>query len=263
MGVTKFWVATLAKISGDFTTKRKIMKKRLINGLLATTIAFAVTPAQSETIPGTSVSVHFESTHIVGSGRTLNMHRVPVRDVNTGETTYYDVSFDFTFSPEKGFIFEQMSSVAISPPLFSITSLVVGIYRDVEGYCFELESPIAFTDNRSLYLFKAVTGISGCRKSSSQTLTAQITSGPAVGHPGIEHRSIVKDLPDTYVYGIIADGQASSSKINRSWDPNYIIGLRQTGGNLTVARFTTFIAGSDKDVKTPVQTVILEKVELE
>ncbi len=241
------------------------MKKRLINGLLTTTIAFAVMPAQSEIVPGTSVSVHFESTHIVGSGRTLNMHRVPVRNVNTGETTYYDASFDFTFSQEEGFIFEQMSSVVISPPLMiSITSLVVGVYRDVEGYCFELESPIAFTDNRSLYLFKAVTGISGCEKSSNQTLTAQITSGPAVGHPEIGHRSIVKELPDTYVYGIIADAQGySGAQINSSWDSNAIIGLRQTGGNLTVARFTNNSISSHEDVKIPVKTVILEKVELE
>jgi len=244
------------------------MKKLFFNGLLATTIAFAATPAQSEIIPGTTVSVHFESTHIVGSGRSLNMHRVPVMDVNTGQTTYFDVSFDFTLNPEKGLIFEQMSSVAISPPLMiSTTSLVVGVYRDVKGYCFELESPTFLSDSRSLYLFKAVKeSISGCQHNSNHTLTAQVISGAAVDHPGIGHRPIVKNLPDSYIYGIVSDKQDNPfSNINHYWKSGVIFGLMQLGNSLIVDRFTDGqdSQGNWNDFSIPVKTAILEKVEME
>jgi len=238
------------------------MKKLMFNGLLATTIAFAATPAQSEIIPGTTVSVHFESTHIVGSGRSLNMHRVPVIDVNTGQTTYYDVSFDFTLNPEKGLIFEQMSSVAISPPLISTTNLVSGRYQDGKGYCYDLETPTFFSDSRSLYIFKAV----GCTESENFSFTAQIISGPAVEHPGIGHRPIVAHLPDTYVYGIIATRPAhGAALIGYNWEAKEIIGLMQTGDNLTVALFTDGQDSDDNwnDFSIPVETVILEKMELE
>jgi hypothetical protein len=40
----------------------------------------------------------------------------------------------------------------------------------------------------------------------------------------------------------------------------FALGLRQIGGNLTVARFTN---NEEKDSNIPVKTVILEKVELE
>jgi hypothetical protein len=155
-----------------------------------------------------------------------------------------------------------MSSVAISPPLFSITSLVAGRYHDGQGYCYDLESPTFLTDSRSLYVFKAATGIKGCEEYN--TFTAQIISGPAVGHPGIGHRSIVKDIQYTYVYGIIADGQkkccSDDNKISGDWDSNEIVGLMQAGGNLTVALFTN---SEGKDSNIPVKIVILEKVELE
>ncbi|TGO02801.1 hypothetical protein PN36_18960 [Candidatus Thiomargarita nelsonii] len=167
-----FEVQTLFKSPLTYIIRGKLIKKLFFNGLLATTIAFAATPAQSEIIPGTTMSVHFESTHIVGTGRSLNMHRVPVLDVNTGKTTYFDVSFDFTLNPEKGLIFEQISSVAISPPLISTTNLVVGRYRDGKGYCYDLESPTFLSESRSLYIFKAVNpSITGCSDSGNHVLT--------------------------------------------------------------------------------------------
>jgi len=41
-------------------------------------------PAVSEVVPGTNLNVDFHSGHVIGSGRNINMLRVPVTDINTG-----------------------------------------------------------------------------------------------------------------------------------------------------------------------------------
>lgn len=53
----------------------------------------------AEVVPGTTFSINFESANVVGSGRNINMHRVPVTDIDSGQTTLFDVAFKFTFSP--------------------------------------------------------------------------------------------------------------------------------------------------------------------
>jgi len=242
------------------------MNKLLFNGFLATTLSFSVMPAQSE-IPGSSPCVHFESTLSVGAGHTVNMHNVPVKDVN-GDTTYYDLSFGFTFSPENGVSFETISSPIISPPVISATSLVAGRYKDTKGYCYELAGPTFFSETRSLYHFKVVVDTNnGCPipRNHGYNLTAQLISGTAVGHPIIGHRAIVEHLQNTYIYGIIADAQNSNyPSIDKNWKSNEIIGLMRSSNGLIIARFTDDkdSKGNWKDSKFPVKMVILESFAL-
>ena len=80
------------------------------------TVSSALLPVTAEVLPGTTLSVNFESANIVGSGRHLNMQRVPVVDINTDITTLYDASFKFTFLPDQELLFEQITSAAVSPP---------------------------------------------------------------------------------------------------------------------------------------------------
>jgi len=159
------------------TLKGEILKKLVFNGLLAATISFATMPAQSEIISGTNFSLHFESAHLIGSGRNININRVPVVDTTTGETTFFDVVFRFSLK-EGELVFDKTSSLSISPPL-SAALLIPGQYKDQVGYSFTLSEPSLLSDGRSLYsligLFWRENQLIGLRQ-NSETLSITLFS---------------------------------------------------------------------------------------
>lgn len=193
--------------------------------------------SQAEIITGTELSVHFESANIIGSGRNINMHRVPIVDTSTGDTTYMDVSFKFTYNIDEGLIFEQISSINTSPALSS-SNLIPGTYKDESGYSFSLSEPSSLSDGRLVYLL---------RGTGSAHFTAQIVTGEAEGHPDIGEREIVPYLSSTYIYGIITD-QSDRGNFDSDndvhWLQNQLIGVRQAGEMLSVILFSE---GYDSD----------------
>jgi hypothetical protein len=231
--------------------------KAIISALSVGLACFLPAGLSAEVIPGTNLSVHFESGNVVGSGRNINMHRVPVVDVNTGQTTLFDVAFRFTFNPADGFIFEQISSVTPSPPV-PVTNITPGGYRTQQGVCYLLEGPSIIDANRSLYTIRGVgRDFSVNCNGSGERFTASIVSGPAIGHPDIGNREIVSSLMDNYVYGIISGGGGlSPAIINIGWEQNELIGLRQSGDQLIIGLFSD----NGADFKDPVETAILTKV---
>lgn len=235
---------------------------------LLTTVALSafisLTPAIStaEVVPGTTLSINFESANVVGTGRNINMTRIPVTDIDTGNTSYYDASFKFTFSAGSGFTFEQIQSVAISPPVSEATNIIPGIYKTQNDYCYLLEGPTLLSANRSLYTIRGINSSSSLDCNGiADNFTAQIISGPATDHPDIGGREIVLNLPDTYVYGIVSGG-AIASGIGGNWDTNELIGLRQSGNQLIFGLFSEGIDnnGNIADFKDPRETDILTKV---
>jgi len=212
-------------------------KMTVLAGLVATSF---FTPVSAELISGTNFSINFESANIIGSGRNINMHRVPVTDVNTGEITFYDASFKYTFSNDSGLLFEQISSASISPPL-SASNLIPGNYLsdNSPAITYELSEPSILSDGRLFYTLTS---------SFSSGFTAQIVSGDASNHPDIGSREIVNELSPTYTYGIVtsATGCCSSSFIGNGdkWQENHLIGVRQTGSSLSV---TLFSQGEDSN----------------
>ncbi|MDT8364747.1 MAG: hypothetical protein RQ714_08920 [Nitrosomonas sp.] len=214
-------------------------------------------PAVSEVIPGTNLSVDFHSGHVIGAGRSINMLRVPVKDSDTNQTTLYDASFKFTFLPNQGFVFEEISSVALSQPVQTIASIRTGLYRTQGGVCYVLEGPTILNDSRSLYTIRGTgSGGSGC-SNALDNFTAQIVSGPAEGHPDIGERDIVPNLTANWSYGFIS-GNASfiSRPINRNWLQNNLFGIRQSGEQLIVGLFSEGSA----DFKDPRETAILTRI---
>jgi len=208
-------------------------------GLVTTSVFNSVS---AEVISGTNLSVNFESGHIIGSGRNINMNRVPVVNIDTGETVFYDASFKFTFSPSSGLIFEQISSAAISPPLSS-SNLIPGVYQgDVGAAEYTLSEPSLLSDGRLLYTLR--------RSNTTGGFNAQIVTGSTENHPDIGAREIVANLSPTYTYGVIAsaassgDGNSSFRPFNEKWLENQLIGIRQTGDTLSVILFSE---GVDSD----------------
>jgi len=244
--------------------------KTILSSIAVVTSAFTFN-TQAEIIPGTSLSINLESANIVGSGRNLNMHRVPVVDIDTGETTLIDAAFKFSYTPSEGMEFVQISSAAVSPPM-SVANIIPGVYKSQEGYCYKLEGPNLLDSNRSLYTFRgdgADTFASDCRNDGDD-LTIQIVSGSATNHPDIGHREIVGHLPENYTYGYIANAADSNDAFryynNNSstwaWSANKLIGVRQSGEQFIVGLFSEGVdnSGNIVDFDVPRQTVILTKI---
>ncbi len=192
------------------------------------------------------------------------MRRIPVTDIDTGATTFYDASFRFTFLPGPGFTFEQIQSVAISPPVSEASNIIPGIYKTQARVCYILEGPTILNANRSLYTIRGVdsTASLDCNGALDQ-FAAQIVSGAATDHPDIGSREIVPNLPDTYVYGFIsADSAFSGHIIGREWNQNELIGLRQSGNQLIIGLFSEGVDnnGNITDFRDPRITAILTKV---
>ncbi|MGG7056541.1 hypothetical protein [Nitrosomonas sp. ANs5] len=234
------------------------MKKLFTVLLAAVAGSMFAGPAVSEVIPGTNLKIDFHAGHVIGNGRHVNMLRVPVTDINTGQTTLFDASFRFSFLPNQGFTFEEIASVAISQPVQTITNIRTGLYRTQDNQCYVLEGPTILNDSRSLYTFRGVSH-AGC--GSADLLTAEIISGPANGHNTIGMRDIVPNLTDEWTYGFLASNSrgGGSSHIHRNgWHENMLIGIRQSGEQLILGRFTD--EGTGADFRDPRQTVILTRV---
>ncbi|MBK6617104.1 MAG: hypothetical protein WAT53_06020 [Nitrosomonas sp.] len=234
------------------------MNNKLFSALLVAMVCGLLSgPAMSEIVPGTSLNVDFHAGHVIGSGRNINMLRVPVTDIDTGQTTLYDASFKFTFLPNQGFVFEEISSVALSQPVQTIASIRTGLYRTQGGICYLLEGPTILNDSRSLYTIRGIgPGGSGC-SNALDNFTAQIVSGPAAGHPDIGDRDIVPNLTANWSYGFVS-GRASFSTptINFNWLQNNLFGIRQSGEQLIVGLFSEGSA----DFKDPRETAILTRI---
>lgn len=216
----------------------------------------------AEVVPGTTFSINFESANVVGSGRNINMHRVPVTDIDTGQTTLFDVAFKFTFSPDAGLIFEQISSVTPSQPI-SVANIVPGLYMTQNNRCYLLEGPSLLNQNRSLYTIRGVGGDASASCRQVDSFTATIISGSATGHPDIGSREIVPNLSETFVYGVISgSGTFRGAIINNEWQQNEIIGVRQSGDQLIIGLFSEGIdaSGTPVDFKDPRESAILTKI---
>ena len=192
------------------------------------------------------------------------MTRIPVTDIDTGNTSYYDASFKFTFSAGSGFTFEQIQSVAISPPVSEATNIVPGLYKTQSNVCYLLEGPTVLSANRSLYTIRGVDSTTSQSCSNARDrFTAQIVSGAAIDHPDIGNREITTNLPDTYVFGFIsAAASVTSIDIASRWEQNELIGLRQSGNQLIFGLFSEGVDnnGNITDFKDPRETAILTKV---
>lgn len=212
--------------------------------------------SNAEIITGTEISVHFESANIIGSGRNINMHRVPIVDTSTGETTYMDVSFKFTYDIDKGLVFEQISSINTSPALSSV-NLIPGEYKDEYANGYSLSEPSSLSDGRLLYILRGTDNNAG--------ITIQIVTGEAEGHPDIGEREIVPFLSSTHIYGIITDNAGSYGNLGYTdtfWLENQLIGVRQAGENLVITLFSegTDSSGNIQDYSNQRAAAILYRV---
>lgn len=224
------------------------MKNSLASVLLCSLVssnAFAQSPTAvaSAPIPGTSINIALESAHIIGSGVDLNIYRVPV---TVGDATMlFDIRTSLSFSTGS-LAFGPLQFTRVEPP-FPATKLMPGAYLDQQNCEYSFEGPSQFADGRELYTL---------RGSDGNPFSAQIVTGPAVGHPDIGVRDIAPELTETYQYGIVLNQGQPNCSLDHSWLTTRIIGLRQAGSSLTVSLFTD----SSGDHPAPVDGATLTPV---
>jgi hypothetical protein len=227
------------------------MRKRFLTFITGVTVSLGMTIATAEVIPGTQREIELESAHLVGSGRMLNLFRVPITDINTGATIYYDMIVQFAVTPTGAFVFNTVSLQEVARPT-GLNALIPGKYLDQRGYEYSLEGPSLVLNNRSTFTLRRL----------NYPFSAQIITGPAAGHPDVGGREIVPFLPNTYIYGKILDGSTSYTPIDRDWNANELIGLRQQGNQLVVSLFSQGPdqEGASTDFAEPLVSVLLSRV---
>ncbi|MDT8363916.1 MAG: hypothetical protein RQ714_04620 [Nitrosomonas sp.] len=204
---------------------------------------------QAEEVPGTNLDVQFQSGHIVGSGRKINMLRIPVTDTTNNQTTFFDASFSFNFVPGQGFVFEGLTA-GLSQPV-ATSNIRSGKYLDTVSWCYQIDGPSLLPDGRSFYSIRA--GGEGCPNNNG--FSANFTTGPATGHPDIGGRSIVTSLNNSWEYGIVSNTTSNSSGF-RVWPANGLIGVRQNGDQITFALFDL----NGGDTAEPQQSSVLSRI---
>lgn len=235
-----------------------ILRKSIAMTLLTTAFTLgSYTTVNAEMVENTNLSVHFESSHIAGSGRNINIHRVPVVNTDTGEAQYYDVSFRFTLDANEHLVFDKTNSVSVLPAL-STMNFIAGTYKDENDREYELQTPSTLSDGRLLYsLFGFGFGL-------------HFITGSPINHPDIGTEDIVTSLNETYAYGRIdADHDSDSAYISAFsrrhhgrdiWGENQIIGVRQSGDNLQVTLFSKTVDGKDKHFAQQQAGAVLTRV---
>lgn len=147
---------------------------------LAVCLAMSLSTAYAaETIPGTTLSIGFEAAQVQGAGRGVNIYRVPVTDVTTGVTTFYDASFQFGVLPDGSIGFTRTTSAAVSTSqLKAADNFVAGVYKDAIGQLYQLDGPVVLAGGRYQYSIKSLTA---GKQFDATWITGAVTGHPQVG----------------------------------------------------------------------------------
>lgn len=207
---------------------------------------------QGEEIPGTGLAIQLESAQLQGIGATLNALRIPVTDVNTGVTSYYNAVFRFTLTPEGEIAFERVQQIALSEPL-DYAAFQPGTYATQTGDTYIVSGPASLGDGRLGY------GLISVATASSETVSLSWSTGPAVGHPEIGGSEVVAQLGDSYAYGIVGGQVGSNTDFNNAgFSIGEVIGVRQIDPDtITIALFTE---SNGTDVAFPLSSLTLRRV---
>lgn len=230
---------------------KTMLKKSTFCSLAGITL-LSISAVSAETVPGTDYNVHFESANVVGTGRSINMHRVPVISDSTKQTTFFDVSFKLSMDSSGQLIFDGFSQIT-SPSSNGIESFVAGTYQDKDKKKYILSGPATLANGRAGWAISMSTGSKDGKNATSYFSAAWITGSP-VEHPSIGGRSIAAELPESgYSFGVQGDNVWSH------WRSGSLIAAQQMGNTLIIHCFHNGYT-SGVDVSTPSDSFNLQRV---
>ncbi len=219
------------------------------NSITAITILFSslyYPNVAAEPVPNTNLDVHLESSSIIGTGRSINIHRLPIIDTLTGTTTYYDASFEFGVDVNGELVFERKSSIAATPPS-SVENFIAGTYESSDKTQYVLDGPSLLSDGRTGWVL------------TSEKYNASWITGTAQGHPTIGNLTIVDKLSGNISYGL----QGNNSWGSDLWKSARIIGTQQIGKSIIISSFHNSEYYDNNDYSTARDTFMLTLVEIQ
>lgn len=197
-------------------------KKISIYGLTSLT-ALSASLVSAETVPGTDYNVHFGSASIVGTGRSINMHRVPVVLESTGNTVYFDVSFKLSLDGNKQLVFDGFSQIT-SPSLNSVENFVPGTYKDQTGNSYSVSGG-GVTGSRTVWSVVSTT--------EGVEFNATWITGTPAGHPLIGNHELVTELIPGPSFGILGAENISDSNFRDGG----LMAANQAGNSLIISSY--------------------------
>lgn len=227
---------------------KKILKKTLISTLAGIAV-LSTSYVSAETVPGTDFNLHFEASNIIGSGRSINIHRVPIVIDSTGEILFFDASFKLSLDSNKQLIFDSFTQIT-SPSFNSIDNFVAGTYQDTVGNKYLLSGPSVVGDGRTSW------ALSTTEVTVGGNFTNSWITGSASGHPSIGNRAIAAGLLSGFAYGVQGTNSNNSLDIRGGWTTGGLIGAQQVGDTLVLSRFH----GGPNDRSTPSATINLIRI---
>lgn len=202
----------------------------------------AAQPVLAEVVPGTTADIHFESANIVGTGRSINIHRVPVYADGSKTPVYFDASFKLSLDAKGNLVFDGFTKVAAAD-LNNNANFIPGKYKDQAGHEFTVSGG----------------GVSGGRVMWSITGTKEFAfdvswvTGAPIGNPLIATLAATPKLIEGQSYGI---GGAGTQQLFNYHGSALIIGVSQSGKSIT---FTNY--GFEKDAGKALGTFVITLVE--
>lgn len=137
-------------------------------------LSFAAPAAHSEVVPGTTLSIDFQSALIHAGGRKIDMYRIPVTDTTSGTTTFYDAAFNFTIDAD-GLKFERANyAVSSTVQATSVQNIIEGTYKDAGTTLYSLTRSTGLSGGRDLYTLRA---------ENNGVFSASYATGLLANHP--------------------------------------------------------------------------------
>lgn len=184
----------------------------------------------AEEVPGTGLSLFFESANVSVQGRRVSLLKVPVVDKN-GSTSYINAEFVFTLDEENQLVFERIGTIAPVNPTNSF-NFIQGTYEGMENGTYSVgingdsERPEGSLNSKTNYNYD---------------ISATWIGGPVEGHTLLSGVTNIEGLPfpEGYAYGRWGADHPSNEDFDsdNGWRDGYLIGVKQTGTNLAFFLF--------------------------
>jgi hypothetical protein len=179
--------------------------------------------AAAELIPGTTnLSIELQAAQVVAAGKDLKMYRIPIKDLNTGATTFFDATFEFGRMDDGSIGFKRISTASVShSSLRQGDNFITGTYADTAGNRFGVTSTYG-AGGRIQYHITSL--------NSGKAFSASWFTGPVAGHPQAIKSTCVDGPVGAYGLG----GGASSGEtfpVVGTLTGTNILGFTQVSGN--------------------------------
>jgi hypothetical protein len=162
-----------------------------------------------------------------GLDNRLNIARVPV-SISTGVIKYYDVALTFTVDSAGRLVLNTTATKITPSPELTVGAFRPGIYEDSGDCEYTVGAPGVAGGGR---VSGSLGGGSGC----FDELSVSWVSGPIAGHPNEAALRSAGITFQGYSWGIL--GEAHGDWVDLGWAPGDLVGVVQSGQQLTVHNF--------------------------